>query len=58
MASPPFKPPMAGGVLIALGAIGGAMMGFLFGEATPGFLLGAGAGVALSLLIWARDRRR
>lgn len=49
---------MAGGALIALGAIGGAAVGFLFGEATPGFLLGAGAGIALSVLIWLGDRRR
>ena len=49
---------MAGGALIALGAIGGAAAGFLMGEATPGFLFGAGAGIALAVLIWVVDRRR
>lgn len=58
MDHPPTRTPMAGGALIALGAIGGAAVGFLVGEATPGFLLGAGGGVVLSLLIWVFDRRR
>jgi hypothetical protein len=53
MASP--SPP-AGGALIALGALGGAAIGFLFGEATPGFLLGLAAGVVASLLVWYRGR--
>ena len=50
--------PSAGGALIALGAIAGAGLGFLVGEATPGFLIGTGLGVAASLLIWWRGSRR
>lgn len=48
----------AGGALIALGAIGGAGLGFLTGEATPGFLIGTALGIAASLAIWWRERRR
>ncbi len=55
---PPSRTPLAGGALIALGAMGGAAVGFLVGQATPGFLIGAGGGIALSVLIWLVDRRR
>ena len=50
--------PSAGGALIALGAIAGAAIGFGFGEATPGFLIGLGLGVVASLGIWWRGARR
>lgn len=45
-----------GGILIALGPIIGAAAGFLVGEATPGFLIGLAAGIALALAGWARRR--
>lgn len=51
------RPPAAGGALIALGAIVGAAIGFLVGEATPGMLIGTAAGIAIALLIWWRGRR-
>jgi hypothetical protein len=54
----PSPPSAAGGALIALGALAGAAVGFLFGEATPGFLIGIALGVTASLLIWRRDHRR
>ncbi|WP_174292197.1 hypothetical protein [Sphingomonas bacterium] len=50
--------PPAGGALIALGTLAGAAVGFLVGEATPGFLIGLGLGVAASLGIWWRGSRR
>jgi hypothetical protein len=53
----PSSPP-AGGALIAFGALGGAAIGFAFGQATPGFLTGLGLGVLASLAIWWRGRRR
>lgn len=56
MASP--SSPAAGGALIALGALGGAGVGFAVGQATPGFLIGIGLGIAASLLIWLRGRAR
>lgn len=59
MPSPvPPRSPLAGGVLIASGVLLGAMAGFALGEATPGALFGAAAGVAAALVVWALDRRR
>ncbi|WP_174279386.1 hypothetical protein [Sphingomonas bacterium] len=61
MVDPGTSPPRrssAGGAFIALGAIGGPVVGFLVGEATPGFLIGTGLGIAASLAIWWRGRRR
>lgn len=54
MADP--RPSAAGGALIALGAIGGAAVGFAFGQATPGFLVGTSLGIAAAILVWLRDR--
>ena len=50
-------PPAAGGVLIALGAIGGTVAGLATAQPTLGFLIGTAAGVALALAIWWRGRR-
>ncbi len=53
----PSRSSPAGGVLIAIGTIGGAFIGAALGEATRGFLIGAGAGIALAIAIWLRNRR-
>ncbi len=53
MASPS---PSAGGALIALGALGGAAIGFAAGQATIGFLVGIALGIGASVLIWRRGR--
>lgn len=58
MTAPRPRSPAAGGVLIALGAIIGAAIGFILGEATPGFLIGTASGIAAAGLIWLRDRKR
>lgn len=50
--------PSAGGFLIAGGAILGACLGFLFEEATRGFLVGVVAGAGLAIAIWLNDRRK
>lgn len=52
------RSPSAGGALIALGAVGGAAIGFLLNEATPGFLVGLALGIGAALVIWQRGRRR
>lgn len=60
MAVPPTpRSPLAGGFLIALGAIAGVAIG-LFTPLGPtrGFLLGLSAGTAMSLAIWLLDRKR
>jgi len=55
---PPTRTPLAGGALIAIGTMGGAVIGLFKGQVTAGFLIGLGAGVAIALLIWLVDRAR
>ena len=52
----PSPSPSAGGLPIAIGAIGGPAVGFAFGQATPGFLIGLTLGIVVALLIWWRGR--
>jgi hypothetical protein len=46
-----------GGVLVALGAVGGAALGFVLRQPTLWFLIGLGAGALSALILWLRDRR-
>ena len=46
-----------GGILIVAGIFLGAIIGFLYGQATPGVLIGLTIGIAAALLLWLRDRR-
>uniref|UniRef100_UPI0035CC2162 hypothetical protein n=1 Tax=uncultured Sphingomonas sp. TaxID=158754 RepID=UPI0035CC2162 len=56
--SPP-RYPLAGGVLIAAGAILGTAIGlFTALGPTRGFLAGLALGVVISLAMWLRDLRR
>ncbi len=48
--------PAAGGPLIAIGALVGVAIGFAIGQATPGFLIGLGVGIAAATLLWWRNR--
>lgn len=57
MSTPPSRSPMAGGFLIAIGAMAGAFGGAFFGESSRGFFVGIGAGALAALLLWLRDRR-
>lgn len=50
------RSPAAGGAPIALGAIAGAVVGFIEREPTLWFLGGLGTGIAVALLIWWRGR--
>ncbi|TPG12625.1 hypothetical protein [Sphingomonas oligophenolica] len=56
--SPTPPSPPAGGVLIMIGALGGAAIGFAVGQATPGFLIGITLGILAALAIWWRHRTR
>ncbi|MEN2789227.1 hypothetical protein ABC974_06290 [Sphingomonas oligophenolica] len=55
---PPPRTPLAGGAPIAIGAMGGAVIGASQGQVTAGFLIGFAAGAAIAILIWLVDRRR
>ncbi len=54
--TPPRKTPLAGGVLIALGAVGGALWGLHNGQPTIGLLAGVGIAALLSVLLWLISR--
>ncbi|MBN8812453.1 MULTISPECIES: hypothetical protein [Sphingomonas] len=58
MTKPPSKTPMAGGFLLALSLIVGVFAGIARGEASFGFLIGLGVGIALLILVWLADRMR
>ncbi len=50
--------PRAGGVLLALSILAGAVIGTVRGEPTIGVLVGIGVGIALTLGLWWIDQRR
>lgn len=52
----PSQSPKAGGMPIALGTLGGAIIGAVFGEATIGLLVGLALGIGIAVIIWRRDR--
>ncbi|MEO9130595.1 MAG: hypothetical protein ABI240_05240 [Sphingomonas sp.] len=54
---PPPRNTVAGGVLIAIGALGGTLIGLSQGQVTAGFLIGTGAGAVIAIAIWLLDRR-
>jgi uncharacterized membrane protein len=55
--TPPSRP-LAGGVLIAIGMIGGAVAGYIWDQPTIGLIAGIAAGALAALGIWLGDRRR
>ncbi|MDB5691192.1 MAG: hypothetical protein JWO81_255 [Alphaproteobacteria bacterium] len=48
----------AGGAVLAIAIIAGAVAGTMVGQPSIGFLVGMGAGILLALLIWLNDRRK
>lgn len=56
--APDRKAPRAGGALLALSLLAGALIGIFAGQPSIGFLAGAGIGLLLLILIWLLDRRR
>ncbi|WP_221792178.1 hypothetical protein [Aquisediminimonas sediminicola] len=56
MTNAPNRPssPKAGGVFIAIGSIGGAVIAGRFGEPVIGFLIGLAAGIAISVYLWLK----
>lgn len=56
-ASPRRRGGMAGGSLLALSVVAGAVIGTLNGQPSIGFLIGLGVGALLLLLVFLLDRR-
>jgi hypothetical protein len=50
--------PLAGGFLLSVALLTGALTGVFLGQPSIGFLVGAGIGLTLAILIWLLDRRR
>lgn len=48
----------AGGFILAASIFAGTLAGVIVGQSSIGFLVGAGAGVALALMFWLNDRRK
>lgn len=58
MANPPSRTPMAGGFLLAVSLLAGAIIGAGQGQASLGFVAGLGVGLILLVIVWAIDRMR
>lgn len=58
MATSSSRTPMAGGFLLSLSILIGAVVGAFRGEASYGFVIGAGVGITLAVLVWLIDRMR
>jgi hypothetical protein len=54
--SPAPASPPSGGLFIALGAIGGTVVGLFAGQPSIGLLVGLAAGVAAAVVLWLRSR--
>jgi hypothetical protein len=50
--------PQAGGILLALFILAGALIGSIKGQPTIGVLVGTGLGITAALALWLADRRR
>lgn len=50
------KSPPAGGIFLALGAIGGVMIGRVYDQPSIGLVAGVTVGAAIAALIWWRGR--
>jgi fucose permease len=48
----------AGGAILAIAIIAGAVAGTIAGQSTIGLLVGTAVGVLLAILIWLNDRRK
>ncbi|WCT74099.1 hypothetical protein PQ455_02385 [Sphingomonas naphthae] len=58
MATPPTSPTRGAGFFLAIGAIGGAIIGGRMHQATIGLLTGIAAGIAVCVALWLVDRRK
>ena len=58
MATSSSRTPLAGGFLLSISILIGAVAGAMKGEASFGFVLGAGVGITLAVQVWLIDRMR
>jgi len=58
MTAPPQQSTRAGGSILALSIIAGAVGGIILGQPSIGFLVGLAVGVAVAAALWLRDRTR
>lgn len=58
MDRPPSPTPMAGGSLLALSLLGGAIIGVLQGQPSIGLVAGLAIGLVLLGAVWFWDRSR
>lgn len=56
MAQP--RPSAAGGFLVAVGALLGFVLGYVFYQPVAGLLAGVGLGAAAAVAVWLKDRNR
>ena len=50
--------PLAGGFLLCIAVLTGALTGVFLGQPSIGFLVGIGIGLAIAVAIWLLDRKR
>ena len=48
----------AGGAILAIAIIAGAVAGTMVGQSSIGLLVGTATGILLAVLIWLNDRRK
>ena len=48
----------AGGIFIAIGMLGGAIVGVIMDQPSAGMVIGLGAGIAAAVLVWFIDSKR
>ena len=51
-------PRLAGGIFIAIGMLGGAIVGVILDQPSAGMVIGFGIGIAAAALTWLIDIRR
>ena len=52
------KNKFAGGIFIAIGMLGGAIVGVLLDQPSAGMVIGLGLGIAAAALTWFIDSKR
>ena len=48
----------AGGAVLAIAIIAGAVAGTMVGQSSIGLIVGTAIGIVLAILIWLNDRRK